>query len=388
MKQNDSLLNKNVILVFFVTFIFFATLDMTVYPLPLYVLELGGGPREIGYIAGTFSFSAILFRPLLGRISDARGNKGILIIGMIASATAPLLYLAFSDLRLVALVRAYHGLGLAAVVLATQAMMAGLAPSGKKGQAVALQGIADGSGLMLGPPLGQWMMEAQGFHQLFISIAVLAGIGFFLALLTDEPRNNIGDVKVTEQEITGPFLQPQLLLATLLGFAVAFVFGSVLTFLPVYAEQLTVQFKSGLFVILALFAIIGRYTTGLLSDKYGRNKVVLPAVVLIASGAMLLAFWTASFGIYLATALVGLGFGSGHCGLLTIAAEGSSSQFKGRSISLYATVFDLGIAASSYIFGVIAEWSSYGTVFTAAGLLGLALGLPLYIRLIRLPLCS
>jgi len=51
--------------------------------LPVYVQQIGGGNTAAGLIIGLFSLSAVLARPLFGKLMDSRGRKVVLITGAI-----------------------------------------------------------------------------------------------------------------------------------------------------------------------------------------------------------------------------------------------------------------------------------------------------------------
>src|SRR5437899_2083520 len=64
------------------TFAYFIGVGMLLPVLPLYVKgPLSGGNLAVGLAVGSFSLSALLLRPLAGRLSDRRGRRTMILAG-------------------------------------------------------------------------------------------------------------------------------------------------------------------------------------------------------------------------------------------------------------------------------------------------------------------
>src|SRR5438876_667015 len=61
--------------------------------LPQYVKgPIGAGDVAVGVVTGAFAFTAVLCRPLAGRIADAHGRRVIVVAGALFAALAGALY--------------------------------------------------------------------------------------------------------------------------------------------------------------------------------------------------------------------------------------------------------------------------------------------------------
>src|SRR3990170_7913514 len=74
-----------------------ATIDMIggamVFPLiPFYALKLNASPPVIGMIMSSFFVAQLISAPLWGRVSDHRGRRPALLIGLTASGVAFLVF--------------------------------------------------------------------------------------------------------------------------------------------------------------------------------------------------------------------------------------------------------------------------------------------------------
>ena len=71
----------------------FAAIGAVLPILPRYVHgPLGAGDVAVGVVVGAFAFTAVIGRPIGGRLADARGRRIIVILGMLFSALGGALY--------------------------------------------------------------------------------------------------------------------------------------------------------------------------------------------------------------------------------------------------------------------------------------------------------
>lgn len=76
-----------------------------------------------------------------------------------------------------------------------------------------------------------------------------------------------------------------VLVASLTLFAAATLYGTVITFLPVYAPERGIIHFGVFFTTYAAFTLISRIIAGKLSDRFGRRAVILPFLSFVAVAA-------------------------------------------------------------------------------------------------------
>src|SRR5215218_7428279 len=80
--------------VFAVTFIAFLAVGTVLPVLPRYVKdELGAGDVAVGFVMGAFAFTAVIVRPLAGRMADTRARRPVFVAGLLVTALAGVLCL-------------------------------------------------------------------------------------------------------------------------------------------------------------------------------------------------------------------------------------------------------------------------------------------------------
>jgi DHA1 family tetracycline resistance protein-like MFS transporter len=131
--------------------------DMTgfgiIIPLiPFYAQRLGSGPSGIGVLLASFSVMQLMFSPLLGRISDSRGRRPVLLFSILTSVGSFLLFTFAESFLLLLLSRLIAGLATEGAV--AQAYVADITTEEERSKGIGMVGAATGVGFIFGPVLG------------------------------------------------------------------------------------------------------------------------------------------------------------------------------------------------------------------------------------------
>jgi MFS family permease len=138
-----------------------------VFPLiPFYALRLDATPLDVGLITSAFSAAQILSAPVWGRVSDRYGRRPALIVGLLASAAAFVVFGLADTLWLLFASRLIQGAGGGTTGVA-QAYIADTVAPAQRARALGWLSAATSAGVMLGPVIGSFASnlgpEAPGF---------------------------------------------------------------------------------------------------------------------------------------------------------------------------------------------------------------------------------
>lgn len=333
--------------------------------LPLYIKTLGGTESQIGWVMGSYSLAAILGQPLAGALVDRFGRKRFLLLGSALGMLASVGF-AFStkmDARFI-LFRILQGIGYSTFYIANLTLVAEIVPSSRRGEAVGLFGISGLITIALSPALGEQVIHRAGYSAFFL-VAAVAAAGCFLTSLA------FRNLSATPREAvsSGPsFLIPsaRILPPILLTLVFGLVSGTVFVFLPTYATQAGLSHIGGFYVAYSVAAIGIRLTCGRLSDRWGRQRVILPALLLMGSGTLGLVWLVSPVGLLLVGTLTGMSHGLLFPALSAYAIDLADSKERGRSIGAFSTAMLLGHALASFIFGIVAEQFGYRLIYLFA----------------------
>ena len=174
----DTQLRNNLLVLFAAGLLFWSSMGSLLPTLPLYVESVGATKQQIGIVMGSFAIGLLLFRPWLGRLADLRGRKIVLLIGTLVAAIAPLGYLSIKSIPLLILVRAFHGISIAAFTTGFNALVADIAPLEKRGEIIGNMSLVNPMGVAIGPALGGYLQAIVGNQILFLITAELAFVAF------------------------------------------------------------------------------------------------------------------------------------------------------------------------------------------------------------------
>ena len=126
---------------------YFTSAGVAIYTLPLWVIgPVGSDKSGAGLAFGAFAVSALILRPIAGRLADTRGRRPLPVGGALISALGMLGTAYAENLVLVVLLRLLLGVAEAAFFVASISALADLAPPSRMGEATSYNSL----GLYLG----------------------------------------------------------------------------------------------------------------------------------------------------------------------------------------------------------------------------------------------
>ena len=383
---------RSLLLLFIAGLCFWSSTTSLLPTLPLYIQALGGTNRQVGLVMGAFAIGLLPSRFGLGPLADTKGRKLVLLIGTTVVTLAPLGYLLVTSIPPMAVIRAFHGISIAAFTIGYSALVADIAPIDRRGEVIGYMSLVTPIGMAIGPAFGGFVQAGLGYNFLFLSSAtfgLLAGLGISQVWEPTRPQptlDNIDLISVTLKvrlqrlfrylKLMGsPALRtPALVMAT-----VGLIFGSLVTFLPLYLAESNLELNAGLFYSTAAIASFSsRLFVGRASDRYGRGMFITIALILYLISMLLLGTANHHSEILLAAALEGSGAGILIPTVITLVTDRCSASERGQFFSLCIGGFDIGIALAGPLFGWVAEQVGYSNMYLLDAGLAL-LGLIIFI---------
>src|SRR3954467_3284079 len=121
--------------------------------MPFYAKSFGANGLVVGILVASFSVAQLLSAPLWGRFSDRYGRRPALVVGMMASAIAYLVFAYADSLWLLFLSRLVQGAG-GGTVSVIQAYVADAVPPEQRAKGLGWLSAATNAGVALGPVIG------------------------------------------------------------------------------------------------------------------------------------------------------------------------------------------------------------------------------------------
>ena len=163
------------------------------------------------------------------------------------------------------------------------------------------------------------------------------------------------------------------------GGLLAFVYSSLLGFLPLYAQSIGMMgMASYFFAVYALVIIITRPFIGKVFDRMGAKCVVYASIFFYLVGMVGLSRVKNSTELLLAGALIGLGFGGLNPSFQTLAVLAAPTHKKGLATSTYFLSLDIGIGVGSFVLGMVVNFTNYRTMYLVCAVIAALIALSFY----------
>lgn len=359
---------RSLIMLFLAGLLFWSSITTLLPTLPLYLDHIGGTKQQIGFVMGCFAVGLLLSRFVLGPLADMKSRKLVLIIGTAVAAIAPLGYLLIKSFLLLMVVRAFHGISIAGITIGYNTLLADLSPPGRRGELITYMSLAIPIGMAIGPIVGSFLVVANGYVPLFIFCSTLASVSLLCSIFVWEPDSIVGKNSHSHQFEQQKLLQilwsRRVLVPVFVMLMVGLIFGTTITFLPLYIQENSIALNAGLFyTVRAIASFIIRVFAGRASDKFGRGIFISGGLVF--SLLDVLTLWTANSSNMVLLAAIFGGFSNGLILpiMITLITDRCPPDQRGKFFSLCIGGFDLGLGLAGPTFGLVAEEIGYRSMF-------------------------
>ncbi|QLE43634.1 MFS transporter [Nostoc sp. C052] len=361
----DTELRRSLLVLFTAGLLFWSSMSSLLPTLPLYIDEVGASKQEIGLVMGSFAIGLLLSRPMLGRLADERSRKIVLLIGTIVATVAPFGYLATQSIGLLILVRIFHGISVAAFTTGYSALVADLAPAQTRGEIIGYMSLTTPIGLAIGPALGGYLEATSGYGPLFLLSAELGFVAFLgIVQVTNPPAQTQEQTEEGNRNFWQILLSPRVRVPTIVMLLVGLSLGAIHTFVSLYLKSTNLDFNGGLFFTAAAISSFSiRIFSGKASDRFGRGLFITFAISCYVIALLLL--WQANSAIVFLLAAIAEGAGGGTLisMMITMMADRSLPQERGKVFAICIAGLDMGIAIAAPLLGIIAELVGYRNMF-------------------------
>ena len=352
----------------------------TLILLPLYVLEIGGGPAAAAAVLGMRGLGTMLADVPSGVAVTRLGDKTTMVAGTLTVALACGGFAFAGDPWTLGLFALVLGAGFGALMLGRLHYVARRCPAAYRGRAVtALAGIQR-VGLFVGPVAGGLIAETFGFGfgAAFAAAAVLNVAGLVLiGVFVRRSRSGARGIAQPPLAVIARIVRNhrhEFARGGLASVAMQFVRSARQLLIPLWGAAIGLDAASvGLaFGLSSALDAAMFYPAGWLMDFRGRKWSLVPSLAVLGASLTLLPFAT-TFWTYLAVVLLsGLGNGFGTGIIMALGADLSPRANRGEFLGVWRLLGDAGHAAGPFVLGAATGVLALGGTLAFAGVIGFA----------------
>ncbi|MCU0598762.1 MAG: MFS transporter [Desulfobacterales bacterium] len=346
--------------------------------LPVYAHELGASGVYIALIFGGFSLSRTFFLPYFGKLSDKKGRKPFLTIGLFCYFLISLAFMLSDDLNSLVIIRIIQGVASAMIMPVAQAYMGDITPIGKEGISMGMFNMSIFIGLSIGPLLGGAIKDTFTIQAAFACMGILAFgafcLSYFFLPAMDQERVIMGEYHpvawrslIYDRRMVGLFVF-RMVYTTCIGI----IWG----FLPVLADTDFSLSSSAIgFLVMLGIAVSGimHIPMGIIADRFDKRMLVV-AGGLISFVSMFMVSWAGGFwDLFWANIIFGIGGGISQPSIMALAViSGNKLEAMGAVMSLMTVAHSLGMLVGSMFGGLVMDLLNLKYAFGMGGYLLLA----------------
>jgi len=344
------------------TVAFFLSMFLPQSALPQYLNDRGAHAGIIGLVVGVLSVGAVAPRPWLGRAMDRGALVPLLLLGTTLMLLTPL-YSVGDSLPLLLAVRLVQGVASAVFVTGGPLLVAALTPPARRGEAVGYFNLASTLAIAIGPPVGLILGQQVAYS---LTFALAAGAAFVALLLlipflrTYHKRSAFTGAPTLA---AGALIEWAVLPAALPGFVVGLANGTLFSFVVPLMAARHLPGAGFFFTLDAIAFFTVRAIAGRWADRYGRWRVIVPALGVVAASFVLLAAVPTLPAFVVAALLWGGAISILIPELNTLAIDLAPEGRQGAAAATYTGVFEAGIALGGIALGWLADRTTLVAVF-------------------------
>jgi len=382
--QPNNYWKRNLIVLWFSTFVSGIGFSMITHFMPLYINQLGNFTKSQLVIWNGIAFSSTflvmgIISPIWGKIADRKGRKLMLIRASLGMAIVIFLQAFVTAPWQLVVLRLLQGV-FSGFVSNANTLIASTAPRSESGKALGTLNTGVISGTLLGPLVGGVIAQYFGYRIPFMITGSLLFTAFILVtiFIKEDFKPIPKGQEATTKEIFHKLKNPKLILAMFVTTMIIQASNnSINPIISLYVKQLMhgssqVTLIAGVVAAMPGIAnIIAAPRFGALGDKIGTGKILIGGLIFAIIVYIPQAFVTNVWQLAVLRFLVGISDACLVPQVQTILAKNTDSQYTGRIFGYNQSFQSVGNVCGPLLGSSISSVFSYSVVFLSTS--GLAL---------------
>ena len=353
--------------------------------LPFYADEFQAGPAALGILIASFAIMQFLFGPILGRASDKKGRKPILLLSLLLSFIGFTIFSFANSYLMLLFSRIVAGIATERAV--AQAYIADITDHKSRTKELGKIGAALGAGFIIGPAIGgalsTYGYSIPGYAAMILTVINILSVIAFLPEpprkkeTTPEAEKSLGYLQGLIDSLRKPLLGPTLIIL----FLVTVAFSTI----PVIVPLLSIDYfnfssleLSFVFIYIGIVQIVMQgFLIDALSKRLGDDKLIALGPIVMATGIILMPSFQNVIIFFIGNSLLAAGFGIINTSIPSFISKRITLNEQGSVLGIASSVSSIANIPGPLIIGFIYAFAGSfipflisAVILTAAFLIG------------------
>lgn len=344
-----------------------------------YALSLGAALPLAGTVASIMSIAALICRPFSGAVSDRTNRKALMIVSTLLAALTIGASALTDNIAMLIVIRAIHGVAFSFMTVANMALASSLIPEHMLGRGMGYLGLSSIFASAVGPGFGMYLSENFGFTACFLLAMtfMLVGGAFMFAIPYRQQQRSVPEER-------HPIRLSNLFAGELTGYMLILALfscgnGLISTYIALIGDERGISSIGLFFTAYSIVVVAIRPFVGSLLDRKGLSIILIPSLVVAATGMVLIGAASALWMVVLAGALKALGQGSGSPSIQAHSIKALGKERAGVASSTCFIGQDIGNGVAPIVGGLVATNFGYSTMFYGYAFILVVIGILTYV---------
>lgn len=399
--------------------------------MPLLVSQLQISPSSFGFVISAFGLSKLLGNVPSGFLVEKYGRTAVVTSGLVlcglANCAISFIFLPGFGTPWLVFCRFLAGIGVSGFIAGGQMIMSDISTHLNRTRTIAPVMASFSAGTAFGPAIGGILVDTIGLTYTYATVGACFGL---IALQNQLTMKETKRVKLLDQRpsssnniITSPSssssspsetiikaeerpkmsseilksfktasnawkellhipqIKNMIILNTVFWFAMS---GAQFTLLPLHLVSNTFNFTSfeigSCFAYSSIVSFLASQPIAYLSDKYGKQKVMIAGMTLVSSSVLSLSFTSNLTELLVVLTPLAAGITSMNAATPALMTELTTSEQRAQGLSLLRTASDIGFLFGAVFSGYVASHFDLSTAFLTDGTTVLSAMIWFYLR--------
>jgi len=316
---------------------------------PHYVEQLGASASTVGFVASVLPLAALLTRPVVGPASTSFSLKMLCVISGCVILFGYVFYFISENVSVLVIGRFLQGFGIGFFAPLSMTLVSQALPASKFASGIGFFSLGQALAMAIGPSMGLSVQAHFGYMGVFVLGVILTGSCVTMTLLIKSEQK---EPKTRFRISIRNFIAAEALVPTVMIFFLAGAQACIQTFILIYGEISDVGQIGLFFTAYAICLLVSRPVSGKLADRFGMDKVLIPAISLFALAFIVISFSRTLPMFLLSGVLASFGYGICQPLLQTLCMKMVPKERRGVASNTSFMGIDIGF----FLLPIIGGW--------------------------------